>query len=71
MNERETIPFSGFLRRTKWEYQIVLDTRKHMFVGDWGGLKQLGEEGWELVAVIESSEGERILYFKRPIMEGR
>ena len=42
--------------RPKWEYTTV---------GEGHAMNQLGEKGWELVAVSKVGESDR-LYFKRP-----
>jgi hypothetical protein len=48
---------------TVWEY--------HKTSGD-GELEALGQEGWELVAVVPSmNDGEATFYFKRPAHDFR
>ncbi len=36
-----------------------------------GRLNELGREGWELVSVILSHNGDYIFYFKRPVSTNR
>ncbi len=42
----------------EWEYLTIRGNEN---------LLQLGNQGWELVAVAEKAEGEPLLYFKRPL----
>lgn len=47
---------------TKWEYQVapVLNHAATQI------LNNFGQDGWELVAVIPSPQGNDLAYFKRP-----
>ena len=55
--------FSGGLYMQKWEY-IVRQGFNEL------ALKQLGSEGWELVAVTCSGNGNpQYFYFKRPLRQ--
>lgn len=47
----------------KWEY-LVLEGYIDM-----DRLDDVGKEGWELVSVISTVDGNRVLYFKRPLKE--
>ena len=42
--------------RPKWEYKLAAEG---------AGAKVLGDDGWELVAVVSRSGGYEVLYFKR------
>ncbi|GAB4009183.1 DUF4177 domain-containing protein [Nocardioides ultimimeridianus] len=48
---------------TKWEYQVapVLNHAATQI------LNNFGQDGWELVAVIPSPQGNDLAYFKRPV----
>ncbi|GAB3854225.1 DUF4177 domain-containing protein [Nocardioides maradonensis] len=48
---------------TKWEYQVapVLNHAAAQI------LNNFGHDGWELVAVIPSPQGNDLAYFKRPV----
>ena len=59
-----------FVGRQQWEYRIVQAKRRLSSAGVVDGLRSelndLGQEGWELINVVESG-GETFLFFKRPI----
>ena len=63
----ETTTFVG---RQQWEYRIVHAKRRLSATGLVDGLRSelhdLGQDGWELINVVESA-GETFLFFKRPI----
>jgi hypothetical protein len=50
----------------QWQYRILIDRQTRLIEPQ---LKQLGEQGWELVSVSESPDspdGSQLFVFKRP-----
>ena len=47
-----------------WEYSVV-QLNVHMF-SELEVLNSLGDNGWELVNVVQSEPGQTTAYFKRP-----
>jgi len=69
---------------TKWEYLVLAVTKDGKYTRDIHGqrellgtgseqrpLNELGQEGWELVAVVGQCEPTGVAFFKRPIREER
>jgi len=59
----------------KWEYLYFTDAEKEASAlhppAHKEKLNQLGQEGWELIAIISDQKGKvQKLYFKRPIGAG-
>lgn len=58
-----------FVGRQQWEYRIVHAKRRLSSAGVVDGLRSelhdLGQEGWELINIVESG-GETFLFFKTP-----
>jgi hypothetical protein len=58
-----------FVGRQLWEYRIVHAKRRLSSAGLLDGLRaelnDLGQEGWELINIVESG-GETFLFLKRP-----
>jgi hypothetical protein len=55
---------------TRWEYRVQLTDEDHAFLV----LKDAGEEGWELVAVVPSTRFTATgltLFLKRPVGDRR
>jgi hypothetical protein len=52
-------------RIVKWEYRIETSA----VVDASSALNRFGGEGWELVAVLQASDGRAVFYLKRPVME--
>lgn len=50
---------------TRWEYEIIPLSGKIHAGADIGLLQDMGQKGWELVAVIRGDNGERA-FLKRP-----
>ncbi len=48
---------------TKWEYQVApIPLHNEALM-----LNNFGQDGWELVTLIPSPQGNDIAYFKRPV----
>ena len=51
---------------TRWEYATapVIVHATQQILNNWG------QDGWELVQIVTSLEGNLVAYFKRPLQEG-
>lgn len=54
----------------KWDY-LVLNLAISSTLAKTDILKWQGDEGWELVAVVQNEDNEHIIYLKRPKHEPR
>jgi hypothetical protein len=63
--QRVAPPIVYVTEKTRWEYkQVVRSLSENKFPSE-EELNRLGKDGWELVAILNSS-GFLYLYFKRP-----
>jgi hypothetical protein len=54
---------------TRWEYTVFGLLPSQSEHEDQEALNEVGEEGWELVSVIQQNDGSRVVYLKRPAPE--
>jgi hypothetical protein len=54
---------------TGWEYTVFGLLPSQSEHEDQEALNEVGEEGWELVSVIQQNDGSRVVYLKRPVPE--
>lgn len=60
-------PASDLLNQIKWEYMV--SERLNFKFNQQDTLNELGKEGWELVAVVESGKDNSVAYLKRRVTQ--